>query len=586
MNFYLTLLFILLSPFTFAESLENIAKSNEWQRLIHSDQNRYDHSGARVKIQALAELKRTVALFQKQAEDKIGTPAQYPECAYISRYLFLKDKIPLPPKRVCPEYDSWINNLNPTGISLVLASPYAHHPASLFGHTFLKIETNYHQAEVKEKNRSELLSYGINYSAITDTDNGIAFAILGLTGGYEGHFSLMPYFLKLNEYSYLESRDLWEYKLTIPKNKLGYLLAHIWELESTGYFKYYFIDENCSYQLLKLIELLYPEIDLTSQFKVFVPPIDTIKALLKYPGLLADINYRPSIFTKVMAHFNQLTSDQQKSFLQVVNQFNATTIQSLTDPQVMDLLIEYLEFKKDKSDLFLLLLRTRAKMGVATTETPITTPTYPHQSHAISKIGTAVITTKGAKPKFAFIHKVGFHDLYNPSPGYPILTELNVLETKIYYQDSRLFFDSLDVINVTALSPNDFNKLNLSWLSNLQFVNGQKNGCDNCIDLQAKMAFGNSYFHSHNHTFALLGGPFFNWGHMQKNFEVGPMVTQLMYGTFTENLKYKIDLSYYLKKENPFNSEVKLIYQLNVNHDLILNFHNSDSVELATNIYF
>lgn len=573
---YFSIILLLLSSFLWAQEdeaqLRILANSPLWRRLLHIDQRRYLPNGDKILIEPLLELKKTIQLFREQTEVKLGIPAQYPECAYISRYLFLKEHLKLPDKRACPEYDQWIKSLNPKSISLILASPYAHHPASLFGHTFFKIETDYHSSN------SDLLSYGINYSAITDTDNGLVFALLGLTGGYQGHFSLMPYFLKLNEYSYMESRDLWEYKLNIPKTKIDFLISHIWELESNGYFKYYFMDENCSYQLLKLLEIIYPELDLTSHFKVFVPPIDTIKVLYKHPELITDINYRPSIFTKVKAHFEKLDRDQKQLFLNSLNQLTEATLQKINDTKVLDLIIEYLEYKKDKSPIFLSLLKYRAKFSNPKEEVKIIPPAVPHKSHDISKIGTSLSVQKEQKPKFAFLYKVGFHDLYNPKNGYPSLTELNILETKIFYQNNHLAFDYLDIINVTALNPNDFNQINLSWLANLKVVRNAVN---------SKVAMGNTYSHFKNQTFALLLGPYLNVGDIPKHFEMGAYFHHLILGEIAPNLKYITTVSYaYLKKEKPLLIDLKLIYQLNTNQDIIISGQNDKQLELSTNLYF
>ena len=48
-----------------------------------------------------------------------------------------------------------------------------------------------------------------------DTDNGLLFAVYGLIGRFPAGFSVMPYYLKVQEYTNMESRDLWEYRLRL-----------------------------------------------------------------------------------------------------------------------------------------------------------------------------------------------------------------------------------------------------------------------------------------------------------------------------------------------------------------------------------
>ena len=86
-----------------------------------------------------------------------------------------------------------------------------------------------------------------------DEKNGLTFAIQGLIGGYPGTFSVLPYYIKVREYSNLENRDLWEYELNLSPEEIEIFVDHLWELGST-YFAYYYLSENCSYHVLGLLE--------------------------------------------------------------------------------------------------------------------------------------------------------------------------------------------------------------------------------------------------------------------------------------------------------------------------------------------
>src|SRR6185503_11289882 len=107
----------------------------------------------------------------------------------------------------------------------------------------------------------------------------------GLTGGFPGRFYVMPYYVKVQEYSNIESRDLWEYQLALSPEQVRRLVMHAWETRST-HFDYFFFTRNCSYYLLTLLEAAAPELHLIDQFPGHVIPSDTVRAVLKQPGLV------------------------------------------------------------------------------------------------------------------------------------------------------------------------------------------------------------------------------------------------------------------------------------------------------------
>ena len=153
----------------------------------------------------------------------------------------------------------------------------------MFGHTLMKLEgRNGH-------------SNAINYSAVfDDAENSLLYAARGVAGGYIGVFAMAPYNEKIDEYSRIENRDLWEYPLLLEPDELRRLLLHLWEMREVE-FDYYFFDENCSYQLLTLLDVARPDLHLLAPFpRMIYPhviPIDTVRAL-KRGGLIGAPVYR------------------------------------------------------------------------------------------------------------------------------------------------------------------------------------------------------------------------------------------------------------------------------------------------------
>ena len=63
-------------------------------------------------------------------------------------------------------------------------------------------------------------------------------------------------------------------------------------------FDYYFADENCSYQLLALLQLARDDLDLTSSFNFHAIPSDTV-AVLILTRFAQTPDYRPAFGTKL-----------------------------------------------------------------------------------------------------------------------------------------------------------------------------------------------------------------------------------------------------------------------------------------------
>ncbi|EMY24798.1 PF13387 domain protein [Leptospira interrogans serovar Australis str. 200703203] len=315
------IVFILSSSFVFSEEknpiqlYQEIALSKKldlnryWRLLLHyrdpiffgkskseADGNEFFLS-PNGKTDPKAELLETISsFFREPLPEEIEETKLHPFCKYPERFRWLDSQLNfdrgLLPKLNCERYKNWIEALNPTSIKLIFASFYLNNPASLFGHNLLKIGSG-------ESSKSEILDYAVNFAANNSPDDSaLVYTIKGVMGGYPGVFSIFPYYYKINEYNDMESRDLWEYELNFDEEQSKRITAHIWELGST-HFDYFFFDENCSYQLLSLLEIGNPELKLRDRFNLYTIPSDTVKLILEQEGLVRKKSYRPSLSSKM-----------------------------------------------------------------------------------------------------------------------------------------------------------------------------------------------------------------------------------------------------------------------------------------------
>ncbi|GHU84405.1 membrane protein [Deferribacterales bacterium] len=273
-----------------------------------------------------AELEATIAAI---LDPDVAKGDDHAQCRFPARTRWLTDKMPelktKLPKVSCPKYDEAYKVISPTVASLVFPSTNMSGPASMFGHTMLRLERD---------NTSPLLGYAITYAADA-TDAGVAkYIVYGLFGGFDGVYSVKPYSAKLTEYSAIELRDVWEYRLKLSPAEVQQMYAHIWEM-SLVKSDYYFFDENCSYNLLFLAEAAREGIHLTDGY-ITVVPIDTVKDIRR-AGLIDSTQLRPSRITTIQAIAGAIPASSVALAEKIANKDTSATINDMFNDNCSDI---------------------------------------------------------------------------------------------------------------------------------------------------------------------------------------------------------------------------------------------------------
>ncbi len=464
--------------------IHQISQSTAWLKLMHYRPNMWGHLRSEVDgpgfffsphgfTQPEEELKASLqALYSSQLVGKIKMPVR---CAFPERTLFLTEAFHLPPQNVsCEKLNTFMEQFHaPQSVSIVFSSAYPNNSASMFGHTFLKINSS---------RSSDLLDMGINYAAVVaDDENGFAFVWFGTTGGYVGQWSVQPYYVKVGEYSNSESRDLWEYKLSLTPEETKRLIHHIWELEINSYMDYYFFDENCSYQILAAIEAIRPDWNLLRQ-KIYLIPGESIKYVTTQPGAVQQVTFRPSLYNRINSRYKLLTLDQKKIFQKVVNQ--EIPPESLSDRIVADALLTYYEYKKNdqpkawttKQTQQLENLRSRrAHLGILTeaekekvpTLEGQTRPDWGHDSYSLWTGGGYYANRKSDldSPFLSLKIKSAYHDLLDNDLGYTRYAHIDFpyAELRYYSIKSKWSIQEIGGIGTTSLTPVSYLKTPIAF---------------------------------------------------------------------------------------------------------------------------
>jgi hypothetical protein len=380
------------------------------------------------------------------------------------------------PEPECRKLEEALATVRPRSAVLVFPAAHNNGPASMFGHTLLRIGSAYD---------SDLLSHAINYAAHSTDSNGLIYAFKGLFGYYNGYFTVLPYYEKLNEYNDLEHRDVWEYRLNLSDAEVRNLVLHSWEQQGIGS-DYYFFDENCSFMLLFLLEAARPELRLAESYwqrnSFWVIPVDTI-GTIRRSGLVEGVSYRPALATKIRHRASLLGANARALAhavaLQRLPAEEVGTVQELTAEehrQVLELSSEYLRYRYSRQELteeefrkhFLPILKARSLLGPGEAViSSLPQPSLPEQGHEAGRI-TAGMGVRAERFYLELGWRPAYHDLLDADEGFTKGAQINFLHLKgrYYPGDDALRLESLKLVDIVSLAPRDLFFKPVSWKVN------------------------------------------------------------------------------------------------------------------------
>jgi hypothetical protein len=430
-----------------------------------------------------AELNATImGFFELDNNDQ-----DHPRCRFPARYEWLKEKLDIDETRIppvfCGKLDEALEAVAPKSAVLVFPAAHAGGPASMFGHTLLRVDSGF---------SSGLISHAITYAATATDTNGLLYAFKGVAGFYHGNYSILPYYEKVKEYNDMEHRDIWEYYLNLTENETRRMVLHMWELKDI-YSDYYFFDENCSYNILFLLEAARPAVKLTdiNITKPWIIPSDTIRDIEK-SGLIQKVKYRPSIGTRIrfMASLmdkktRALASGLSKSYIKP-EEVNNPELTDMDKVRTLDLATEIIQYKYSRRELgkdeyqklFLSVLNIRSKLGNPEHEiADMPVPSPPESGHFSSKIALGM----GYRNDSAFNEirwRPAYHDLLDSDKGFVEGYQINFFDVsaRYYYNYKKMQLAKLNFIDILSISPRDEFLKPFSWKATTGFV--QKNTKD------------------------------------------------------------------------------------------------------------
>lgn len=441
---------------TQAHSLK-LSKSRYWHLLMHApkDESQIDEDAFFIaqdgKNDLASELDTTLLHFNEDANRSDDSVF----CRFPARRAWLEQELNVTfGQGECHAYDTLVAKMDPQKVTLVFPTAHINSPASMFGHTFLRIDSSM---------ESKLMSYAINYAAQTDETNGIIFAYKGLFGGYFGFYSMLPYYEKLKEYRDSESRDVWEYDLNLTPDEVMVMVRHIWELQRINSW-YFFFDENCSYHMLWLAEIARPSVHLRDHFFYAVIPPETVRAF-ESEGLVGSKHFRPSKRTKLLGYEQQLDvqniglvkalSEGEMPDAKVFKDSMGITQQQLILEAAAEMVeYQYIEGKLSKevyAKRYHDLLTKRASLGQGEV-LPIAPKSNPDTAHHAARVSVAQGWLDQRSP-LLIGWRPAFHDLSEDDTGHLSGAQIEFLDIQAGIDHNKLSLEKLTVLSLASITP-------------------------------------------------------------------------------------------------------------------------------------
>jgi len=359
----------------------------------------------------------------------------------------------------CDTYHRVLVQLMLTRAAVVYPSAYMNSPASMYGHLLLVID---------REDMSRLLSRAVNYAAVVGDSFGPLFAFKGIFGLYEGVFAILPYFEKVEEYSAVNRRDIWEYPLDLDADEFDRMMRHVWELQNLRS-RYFFFKENCAFNMLYPVEAARPSIALTRRFRTHAIPV-TILRELQESGITGEPVYRPSK-TSQLAHL--------ATFLDAAEQRRALALARGEDgpapdeqPVVLSLAVEITQFfytekklsPEEYRERVFPLLQARSRRGRVELP-PVPVPDPPHLAHAPRRLFVYGGTDQDGEEVLGIRARVAYHGWLDVPAAMAPGSHITMFEAEARADRGfeRWSLRDLTLVEIRSLSPYTLWAKPLSW---------------------------------------------------------------------------------------------------------------------------
>ncbi len=428
-------------------AIEKISQSPIWRALLHSDglssaisDPEFVLSGRKFSPQN--ELIDTLNFLYDGNANHV--------CRFPARYVWLKTQLDLPGLSLssCSDLNEFLEKAPSQQISLIFASESLAQPASMMGHSFLKLSG-------KTSDGREV-SHAITFFTEAEGYNLPKLFIESTVLGKPGFFALSPFDEELNRYLKKEQRKVWFYGLDLDGATRQLIQYHLQELKQTK-LVYLFQSYNCA-TLLRYVLALSGKLNPPGKF--WVSPKNVVQDAMA-AGLVDKMSVDSPNAWLVRVISEKMPSQTRDEITQAVLQGNVAELKfdpnKDSDYLRYSLAQAYTDYRlteqannsflvKTASTLAELRLYPEKQLQIAAALNPANSP--PDSQMSISTVGT----DKHQQYRFSFLP--ASHWLIDNNDTYTQETELQLMGLTAYVdQNQRLGVERLTLYKMQSYTP-------------------------------------------------------------------------------------------------------------------------------------
>src|SRR5581483_3047074 len=253
--------------------------------------------------------------------------------------------------------------------------------------------------------------------------------------------------------------------------------------------------ENCSFQLLTLLEVADPSLRLLDGFGARAIPADTVRAVLARSTLVRDVAPRPSLVSSLMRRRVGLDGrevDAAEAWAAARPDQSPPDLSKLParkQAAVIEAAYDYLryktgfgaapddDFKRRERRMFL----ARGRLGLPPDGLAIRPGIdAPERGHQTLRLALGAGVSDQAGPFQTLAVRGAIHDYLDPARGYPADAELEMGQLRLRFDDGAraLRVDRVDLVNIVSASPLDRWIRDVSWKVWFGADNARELGCE------------------------------------------------------------------------------------------------------------
>jgi hypothetical protein len=560
-----------------------------WEKLLHYDpelrksriSNPNFYLSKNGQLNPNEELEASILKMKAESNDTLEKERF--SCRFPARRNYIKTHFPTIDSPNCPWLEEKLNHARPYQVVFIFASQFLGNPSSTMGHTFMRFDYD---------PSSTLIGNSFSYAASNEIkhDSTLQYIWKGLFGGYQGEYSLTPFYPRAHEYGNIENRDLWEYEIKLSEDQRVFLLEHAFELSNAGNEPYLFLNRNCAAVILDFLDVVFPEYELgKNAVQFFYSPLQGLK-LLNEKKLLGNVFLRKSLRTESNETYNNLSSIEKDLVQKLIN--GNLSISTINEPKILDVAMSILTYRKltnelnEQQDALIYSIgvaRSKLELDHSSSINPKIMNNLsgdPLNGHDTHQLSLGVIKSNEQKSLQLGFRAAG-HAIEDRSSGHLDNTQILFFDGSIRiqstYSTKKLILNQLSFIDIKSFSPYSIIDHSFSWSGSFSIISTLGSAYRNGYALRSEISSGLSDRLGPVTGYFLLNGTVDTWKPRKNiSFHMGPgLTTGLLYpitNHFFAKASVKID---YLKLSNSFPETIKTFeclgsFQFEKNSSLIL----------------